>query len=159
MMRVLILHGPNLDLLGVREPGKYGSLGLAQITARLDQLASQLGASLEHHQSPHEGELVARVHQAMREGLHGAVVNAGAYTHTSIALRDAFLATRLPFVEVHISNVAAREPFRHHSYLSDVALGVVGGLGPQVYELGLRGLCAVLTNDEAARVLPGSDGG
>lgn len=143
-MRLLVLHGPNLDLLGTREPGIYGAETLAQITDRLDRLAAELGVSLTHFQSNHEGQLVDRVRDASREGVAGAVVNAAAYTHTSIALRDAFLATGLPFVEVHLSNVAKREAFRQRSYLSDVAIGLVQGFGPQSYELGLRGLVSAL---------------
>lgn len=139
-MKVLILHGPNLDLLGVREPGVYGSDTLESITTRLDVLAGELGVSLDHYQSSHEGALIDRVHGAWRDGAAGAVVNPGGYTHTSVALRDAFLATRLPFVEVHLSNVHAREPFRRESRFADIALGVVTGFGAVGYELGLRGL-------------------
>lgn len=153
-MRVIVLNGPNLDLLGTREPGVYGVRTLAEIQGDLDALAASLGVALEHFQSAHEGQLVDRVHAAWREGVAGALVNAGAYTHTSVALRDALLATALPFVEVHVSNTAAREPFRHHSYLSDVALGVVQGLGPQGYGLALRGLVGILQGRPDARVLP-----
>ncbi len=137
---MLVLQGPNLDLLGTREPEVYGDQTLADITSRLDDVASVLGISLRHVQSNHEGELVEAVHGAWREGAVGAVVNAAAYTHTSVALRDAFGATALPFVEIHISNVYAREAFRHRSLLSDKALGVLCGLGTQGYELALRGL-------------------
>lgn len=142
---VLVLQGPNLDLLGTREPSVYGSQTLGGLTLRLDRLASDLGVSLRHVQSNHEGTLVDAVRDAWRDGLAGALVNAAAYTHTSVALRDVFLATRLPFVEVHLSNVFAREPFRHRSLLSDVALGQVTGLGPIGYELALRGLLAHLS--------------
>ena len=144
MRRVLVLQGPNLNLLGVREPARYGHTTLAQLTARLDEVAVELGVYLEHYQDNHEGGLVDRVHQAWRDGLVGAVVNAGAYTHTSIALRDALVGVSLPFVEVHLSNVYAREPFRHVSLLADVAVGCVVGLGPVGYELGLRGLIDAL---------------
>lgn len=137
---VLVLQGPNLQLLGQREPELYGSDTLADITARLDALASQLGVSLHHVQSNHEGALVDAVHAASAQGWAGALVNAAAYTHTSIALRDAFAATRLPFVEVHLSNVHARERFRHTSLLAPLACGVVLGFGAQSYTLGLRGL-------------------
>lgn len=139
-MRVLVLHGPNLNLLGTREPGLYGSDTLADVTARLDRLAVELGVSLEHFQSNHEGALVDRVHRAAVDGLAGAVVNAAAYGHTSVALRDAFLATGLPFVEVHLTNVARRESFRQRSLLADVAVGLVQGFGAASYELALRGL-------------------
>ncbi|HMV68640.1 MAG TPA: type II 3-dehydroquinate dehydratase [Myxococcota bacterium] len=138
--RVLVLQGPNLNLLGSREPATYGAVTLAEITRRLDALAAELGVALLHVQSNHEGALVDAVQQAARDGVAGAVINAGAYTHTSIALRDALLGTGLPFVEVHVSNVYAREPFRHTSYLADVAAGVVVGFGPAGYELALRGL-------------------
>ena len=141
---VLVLQGPNLDLLGSREPEIYGRETLAGLQARLDGVAQQLQVRLVHTQSAHEGVLIERVHAAAREGIIGAVVNAAAYTHTSIALRDAFLATRLPFVEVHLSNPRAREPFRHTSLLADLAIGVVEGFGPMGYELALRGLLARL---------------
>ena len=142
--RVLVLQGPNLNLLGQREPGHYGSDSLASVQLQLDALARELGVELEHFQSNHEGTLVDRVHQAWREGCAGVLTNPGAYTHSSIALRDALLATRLPFVEVHLSNVHAREPFRHRSMLADVAVGVISGFGARSYLLGLRGLCARL---------------
>lgn len=144
-MRVLVLQGPNLNLLGVREPDKYGRLTLAEIEQRLDRVAAELGATLEHFQSNHEGALVDRVQAAARDGVAGAVVNAGAYTHTSVALRDAFLSTRLPFVEVHLSNLYQREAFRQKSYLADVSAGLVMGMGAVGYEVALRGLLARLT--------------
>lgn len=144
--RFLVLQGPNLNLLGSREPGIYGAATLQSITASLDALAADLGVVLEHTQSNHEGALVDSVHAAAVAGLEGALVNAGAYTHTSVALRDALLATRLPFVEVHLSNVHAREAFRHHSYLSDIAEGVICGFGADSYLLGLRGLVARLAS-------------
>lgn len=143
-MKILVLNGPNLNLLGTREPERYGATTLEDVTTRLDEVADELGVVLWHVQSNHEGELIDQVHEAGRQGFHGAVVNAGAYTHTSIALRDAFLGTALPFVEVHVSNVYAREPFRHKSLLADVAVGAVVGLGAQGYELGLRGLVSKL---------------
>lgn len=139
-MRVLVLQGPNLHALGRREPAVYGAATLAEIQAGLDVVASGLGATLEHFQSDHEGALVERIHRASADGVDGAVINAAAYTHTSIALRDALLATRLPFVEVHVSNVYAREEFRHHSLIADIAKGVVVGFGPAGYELALTGL-------------------
>ncbi len=143
-MRILVLHGPNLDLLGTREPGLYGSTTLAEIDAGLVALGAALGVDVTCFQSAHEGALVERVHAEWRSGVSGAIVNAGAYTHTSVALRDALLGTSLRFVEVHISNTAAREPFRHKSLLADVAIGVVQGLGPQGYGLALRGLVSIL---------------
>lgn len=139
-MRVLVLQGPNLNLLGQREPETYGAVTLESVRNELDALASELGVQLEHMQSNHEGELVDKVQEVAREGYDGVVINPGAYTHTSIALRDAFLSTALPFVEVHISNVYQRESFRHKSLLSDIAAGVVVGLGTNGYALGLRGL-------------------
>lgn len=143
-MRILVLHGPNLDLLGTREPSVYGTATLADIDAALRARGEALGVALEIVQSAHEGELVAAVHAAARAGAAGAVVNAAAYTHTSVALRDALLAVALPFVEVHLSNVAAREPFRRESLLADVAVGVVHGFGADSYRLGLDGLVARL---------------
>ena len=142
MTRVLILNGPNLDRLGAREPEIYGTATLASITTGLDELATELGLTLEHFQSAHEGALVERIHRASDDGLAGCVINAAAYTHTSIAIRDALLTTRLRFVEVHLSNVHAREAFRHHSLLADVAVGSVVGFGGDSYLLGLRGLFA-----------------
>jgi 3-dehydroquinate dehydratase-2 len=143
-MKLLVLQGPNLNLLGAREPEVYGHATLADVEARLDALAAELGVTLTHLQSNHEGALVDAVHDAWRAGLDGALVNAGALTHTSIALRDAFAGTRMPFVEVHVSNVYAREPFRHHSMLAGVAVGGIVGLGVVGYELALRGLVAHL---------------
>lgn len=144
-MKVLVLQGPNLNLLGTREPGIYGSHTLADVESALDATARELGVEVEHFQSNHEGDLVDRVHEAMEEGLAGMVVNAGGLTHSSVVLRDALVASALPFVEVHISNVYAREPFRHVSLLADVAVGSVVGLGVRGYELALRGLVYKLT--------------
>lgn len=143
-MQVLVVHGPNLDLLGLREPGTYGSVTLSQIGERLDALAAQLGVGLQHFQSPHEGALIERIHQGFREGVAGVVINPAGYTHSSVALRDALLATALPFVEIHLSNVHARESFRHRSLFSDVAVGTITGLGAIGYELALRGLVSRL---------------
>ena len=145
-MRILVLHGPNLNRLGKREPAIYGRATLGDIDARLVTLGDALGAVIETFQSNHEGELVDRIHTAADSGVRGVLINPGALTHTSVSLRDALLAVALPFVEVHLSNVHAREPFRRHSYLSDVAVGVVCGFGAESYELGLRGLlgCAAL---------------
>lgn len=139
-MKVLILQGPNLNLLGTREPARYGATDLAQVQRGLDASAAELGLTLRHVQSNHEGALIDAVQAAAAEGFAGAVCNAGGLTHTSVSLRDAFLGAPLPFVEVHVSNVAARESFRHVSLLSDVALGVVFGFGAFGYELALRGL-------------------
>jgi len=138
-MRVLLLNGPNLNLLGQREPGLYGALTLAQIEAALQQQAAALGVVLDAFQSNHEGALVDRIHAARGE-VDGILINAGALTHTSIALRDALLGVAIPFVELHLSNVHAREPFRHQSYLADKALGVISGFGPTSYRLALQGL-------------------
>jgi 3-dehydroquinate dehydratase-2 len=132
--KILVLHGPNLNLLGRREPGIYGNATLSEINARLIKMAKSAGASLECFQSNHEGELVDQVQAASTAGVSFIVINAAAYTHTSIALRDALAAVGIPFVEVHISNVFAREEFRHHSCLADLAVGVVCGLGAQGYE-------------------------
>jgi len=142
-MLLLALHGPNLNLLGTREPGLYGSATLDQINADLSQQASALGASISCYQSNHEGALVDRIHQA-KDQVAGILINAGAFTHTSVALRDALLAVAIPFVEVHLSNTHAREPFRHHSYLADRAVGVICGFGPTSYRLALDGLVSHL---------------
>lgn len=136
--RILVLNGPNLNLLGTREPHLYGSVTLAQVDERLAALGRELGVSVESAQSNHEGELVDRVQRAARESVEFIIINAGAYTHTSVALRDALAGVAIPFIEVHVSNVYKREPFRHHSYLSDQAVGVVAGLGTFGYEAALR---------------------
>jgi 3-dehydroquinate dehydratase II len=143
-VKILVLNGPNLNLLGTREPALYGSESLAEITARLDAVAVPLAVVLEHFQSNHEGALVDRLQEAAASGVAGVVVNGAAYSHTSIALRDAVLATALPCVEVHLTNVARREPFRRRSLLAGVAVGVVSGFGAHGYELALRGLVAAL---------------
>jgi 3-dehydroquinate dehydratase II len=135
--RILFLQGPNLNLLGSREPQTYGSTTLAEIEKRIDGLAIAQGASALHFQSNHEGALVDRVHAAKREEVNFIVINAGGLTHTSVALRDALVGVAIPFVEVHISNVYAREHFRHHSMLSAVAVGSICGLGPFGYEAAL----------------------
>ena len=138
-MQLLALHGPNLNLLGTREPGLYGSATLEQINSTLRERATALGAAIDCFQSNHEGALVDRI-QAARGTVHGILINAGAYTHTSIALRDALLGVAIPFVELHLSNVHAREPFRHHSHLADRAVGVICGFGSASYGLALQGL-------------------
>ncbi|MBE9171772.1 type II 3-dehydroquinate dehydratase [Cyanobium sp. LEGE 06143] len=142
-MHFLVLHGPNLNLLGSREPGLYGSASLEQINADLQGRATALGVSIDCVQSNHEGALVDRIQQG-RGSVDGILINAAAYTHTSIALRDALLAVAIPYVEVHLSNIHAREPFRHHSHLADRALGVICGFGAGSYLLGLEGLVAHL---------------
>ncbi len=142
-MRILVLHGPNLNLLGQREPELYGRTTLAEIEAALSALAEELGVSLESFQSNHEGALIDRIHAAIGE-VDGIVINPGGLTHTSVSLRDALVGSDLPFVEVHLSNVHAREEFRRRSLISDVAVGQVAGLGPIGYELALRGLLARL---------------
>ena len=135
MSRILLLNGPNLNLLGRREPEIYGRETLEDVVACARAVAEDAGATLEHFQSNGEAELIGRIHQTMDDGTDFIVINPGALTHTSIALRDALLSTSKPFIEVHLSNVFAREAFRRRSYLSDVAVGVVSGLGAQGYEL------------------------
>jgi 3-dehydroquinate dehydratase-2 len=138
MAKVLVLNGPNLNLLGRREPEIYGRDTLDSINARLAELAQAAGLELASFQSNSEGALVERIHAAAQEGVEFILINPAAYTHTSVALRDALLGVGIPFIEVHLSNVHAREAFRQHSYLSDVAVGVISGLGPQGYELALQ---------------------
>jgi len=137
-MQVLVLHGPNLNLLGTREPGVYGASTLAEIDADLRQIAQEAGVVLESCQSNHEGGLVDRIQAAGRDGTRFIIINPAAYTHTSVAIRDALAAVALPFVEVHLSNIHKREPFRHHSYMSALAEGVICGLGPTGYRLALQ---------------------
>jgi 3-dehydroquinate dehydratase-2 len=137
MPRILLINGPNLNLLGRREPGWYGDVTLPVIEARLLAIATQRGASLETYQSNAEHELVERIQALATTPVDFAILNPGAFTHTSIALRDALLAVAVPFIEVHLSNVHAREPFRRHSYFSDIAAGSIVGLGAQGYELAL----------------------
>ncbi len=137
MTKILLINGPNLNLLGTREPEVYGRTALADIERALSAQAQAEGATLLSFQSNHEGELVDRIQKAKAEGGDWVIINPGAYTHTSVALRDAFAGTALPFIEVHISNVHAREPFRQHSYLSDIARGTIVGLGVSGYRLAL----------------------
>ena len=137
-MQILVLHGPNLNLLGTREPQVYGATTLEQINADLAQRAAQRGAVLQAFQSNHEGALIDRVHAARLDGTRFIVINPGGFTHTSVALRDALAGVAIPFIEVHLSNVHRREPFRHHSYFSDLAEGVIVGLGAQGYPLALE---------------------
>jgi 3-dehydroquinate dehydratase II len=135
---IWVLHGPNLNLLGTREPGVYGATTLAQINADLQQFAHDRGVMLESWQSNHEGVLVDRIQAAPAAGVGFIVINPAAFTHTSVALRDALAAVAIPFIEVHLSNIHRREPFRHHSYFSDLAVGVIAGLGPSGYRLALE---------------------
>ena len=137
-MQLLVLHGPNLNLLGTREPGTYGSTTLDEINAELVKIATEAGASLDHFQSNHEGALIDRVQAARTDGTQFIIINPAALTHTSVGLRDALAAVALPFIEVHLSNVHRREPFRHHSYFSDLAEGVIVGLGASGYRLALQ---------------------
>jgi 3-dehydroquinate dehydratase-2 len=137
MARFLVLHGPNLNLLGSREPEIYGSDTLEDINSRLEALAQEAGNEITCLQSNAEHELVDAVHGAKAQGVAGIVINPGAFTHTSVALRDALLGVEIPFIEVHLSNVHAREAFRRQSYLSDVARGVITGLGAKGYEFAL----------------------
>lgn len=143
LLSVLVLHGPNLNLLGVREPGIYGSVTLAEIDSLLVTEGKQLQVDVRAMQSNHEGVLVDAIHTA--QGQHqGILINAGAYTHTSVALRDAIAAVKLPTVEVHLSNIYQRESFRHHSYIAAVAIGQISGFGVESYRLGLHALIRYL---------------
>ena len=144
MAHLLVLNGPNLNLLGKREPGHYGTQTLDQIHQRLQQLATAQGHQCDCFQSNREYELIERIHAAGDAGVQFIIINPAAFTHTSIALRDALLGVKIPFIEVHLSNVHAREAFRHHSYFSDVAVGVIAGLGAQGYELALQAALARL---------------
>ena len=138
MATILVLHGPNLNLLGTREPEIYGSATLQDIDQRLEQLARERGHHLLAMQSNAEYELIERIHDARHEGVNFILINPAAFTHTSVALRDALAAVDIPFIEIHLSNTHAREPFRRQSYFSDLARGVICGLGAQGYELGLQ---------------------
>jgi 3-dehydroquinate dehydratase-2 len=135
MSKILVIHGPNLNLLGTREPEVYGADTLADINQELSQLAAQKKVELETYQSNDEGDIVSRIQQAGANKIEFIIINPAAYTHTSVAIRDAFLATRIPFIEAHLSNVYAREEFRTHSYLSDLAVGVISGFGKNSYLL------------------------
>ena len=143
--RILVLHGPNLNLLGQREPDVYGRKTLADINDTLKALATELGFVVDAVQSNHEGELIDRLHAADSDGYSGIVINPGGLTHTSVALRDAIASIELPVIEAHLSNIHARETFRHHSYVSGVVLGQVAGFGAMSYQLALRGLIAHLS--------------
>lgn len=141
--RILVIHGPNLNLLGLREPEQYGLLTLEEVNQRIEDFARERGVEVEIFQTNHEGEMVERIHQAM--GIFDAIViNPAAFTHTSVALRDALLATAIPAVEVHISNIHKREPFRRRSLISDVVVGQISGFGPDSYILGLMAAIQIL---------------
>ena len=138
MKKILVLNGPNLNLLGSREPGVYGRVTLDEINQKLSQLAAQNGANVSTLQSNAEAELIGRIHAARSDGTDFIIINPAAFTHTSVALRDALAAVAIPFVEVHLSNVHAREAFRKESYFSDLAVGVISGLGAMGYELAMQ---------------------
>lgn len=144
--RILVLHGPNLNLLGQREPPIYGKTTLADINQSLLALAAELQVEVVDFQSNHEGALIDRLHAARLDGTRYIVINPAAYTHTSVALRDAIAATDLPFIEVHLSNIYRREAFRHHSYFSDLAVAVISGCGAHGYALALRHAASELGN-------------
>jgi len=139
LFKILVLHGPNLNLLGLREPEIYGNLTLADVNNLLSQEATNLGVEISCLQSNHEGDLVDSIHRAF-ENYQGILINAGAYTHTSVAIRDALAGVNLPTVEVHLSNIYRREGFRHHSYIAPIAIGQISGFGVQSYILGLQAL-------------------
>ena len=150
-MQILVLHGPNLNLLGTREPTVYGSVTLAQINEDLTKIAADTGSRLDHFQSNHEGALVDRIHAARDDGTDFILINPAAYTHTSVALRDALAGVDIPFIEVHLSNVHKREAFRHHSYFSDLAVAVICGLGAGGYRAALRHVLETLPPGAAPR--------
>lgn len=143
-MKILLVHGPNLNLLGERESKHYGTATLEQINQDLSEIATGRGHTLENYQSNIEGELVNKIQEARKQSVDGILINPAAYGHTSVAIRDALIAVKIPFVEVHLSNIAAREEFRHKSLISDIAQGVIFGFGPDSYKLGLSGLMSVL---------------
>ncbi len=144
-MQILVLHGPNLNLLGMREPSVYGADTLDQINADLVRIAADAGATLQSFQSNHEGALIDRVQAARHDGTRFILINPAGLTHTSVGLRDALAAVALPFIEVHLSNIHQREPFRHHSYFSALAVGVICGLGANGYRLALTHALAIAT--------------
>lgn len=148
MAKILLLNGPNLNMLGRREPGLYGATDLAAIERRLAEAAAASGAELVHLQSNSEAALIERIHAAVEEGIDLILFNPAAFTHTSVALRDALLAAAIPFVEIHISNVHAREPFRRHSYFSDIAAGLICGLGPSGYDLALQAGLEIISRED-----------
>ena len=147
MANILVLNGPNLNLLGTREPEHYGSQSLDAIVSHLTHQAQALGHEIQHLQSNQEHQLVERVHQAQQDQTAFIIINPAAFTHTSVALRDAMSAVKIPFIELHLSNVHGREAFRKHSYFSDIAVGVISGLGPVGYELALQAADHYLSNN------------
>ena len=149
-MKLLVVNGPNLNLLGCREPGIYGATTLREIEGEMSEMAADLGVSLSFFQSNHEGALLDRIHAAVGDGTRGIIINPGAFTHTSIALRDAIAGVAIPTIEVHLSNIHAREEFRAYSYLAPVVLGQICGLGPKSYLAALFGLVSVLKTGTAA---------
>ncbi|WP_409525234.1 type II 3-dehydroquinate dehydratase [Nitrincola sp. MINF-07-Sa-05] len=150
MAKILLLNGPNLNLLGTREPAVYGTTTLQDIEQDLIQQALQAGHELVCFQSNAEHELIQRIHQCSADNISFVIINPAAFTHTSVAIRDALAGVAVPFIEVHLSNVHAREPFRHHSYLSDIAIGVICGLGAQGYDLALQAAIRRLPSDMSA---------
>lgn len=152
MISILVLHGPNLNLLGSREPSIYGAVTLAEIDARLAGLGEKQGVQVDSMQSNHEGALVDAIQSAV-ERHHGILINAAAYTHTSVAIRDAIAATKLPAVEVHLSNIHRREEFRHHSYLAPIVIGQICGFGANSYYLGFHALVTYLKEKQAERAV------
>lgn len=146
MAQILILNGPNLNLLGTREPEHYGKMSLENIISSLEIQAKDMGHSISHLQSNVEHEIVERIHQAQNDNTAFIIINPAAFTHTSVAIRDALSGVKIPFIELHLSNVHAREEFRKHSYFSDIAVGVISGLGPVGYELALRAANDQLSN-------------
>lgn len=155
MPDLLVINGPNLNLLGTREPEHYGSATLASIDNALQSLAKQQQLTLDSLQSNAEAELIARIHQAQNDGTRFIIINPAAFTHTSVALRDALSAVDIPFIEIHLSNVHARETFREHSYFSDLAVGVISGLGAQGYELALQAAISYLQQAHLKNEQPG----
>ena len=147
MATLLVVHGPNLNLLGTREPAHYGQTTLDAINKHLETIATAAGHKLTSFQSNAEHGLIERIHAAAHEGVAFIIINPAGYTHTSVALRDALLAVKIPFIEVHLSNIYSRETFRQHSYFSDAAVGVISGLGAQGYELALQAALRRLTNN------------
>lgn len=145
LTRILVLHGPNLNLLGQREPDVYGQQSLSDINESLSLLATELDADIEAFQSNHEGDLIDKLHSASNDGFVGVIINPGGLTHTSVALRDAISSVDLPVIEAHLSNIHARESFRHHSYVAGVVVGQITGFGAMSYQLALRGLIAHLS--------------